>query len=55
VHHLVADVDRLAVQGEGAFDDLDGAVYAGTEAAGIGEQNFHGRIVAQSRRTVSLC
>ena len=41
VHDLVPHVDRRAVQRERALDDLDGAVDAGAEAAGIGEQDFH--------------
>jgi hypothetical protein len=45
VHHLVADVDRGAEGLDGALDDLDGAVDAGAEAAGIGEDDFHAGII----------
>jgi hypothetical protein len=36
------------VQLERALDDLDGALDAGAEAAGIGEHHFHGVIVSHS-------
>jgi len=36
VHHLVAHVDRSAEQLQRALDDLDRAINAGAEAAGIG-------------------
>ena len=36
VDHLVAHVDRGAEQIDGAFHDVDGAIDAGTETAGIG-------------------
>ena len=41
VHHLVAHVDRRAEELDRALDDVDGAVHAGAEAAGIGEQDLH--------------
>ena len=37
VDDLVAHVDRRAVAGEAQLDDLDGAVDARAETAGIGE------------------
>ena len=42
VHHLVTHVDRRAEQRDGALDDVDGAIDAGAEATGIGEQDLHG-------------
>jgi hypothetical protein len=39
VDHLVAHVDRRAEQLQRPFDDVDGAIDAGAEAAGIGEQS----------------
>ena len=41
VNDLVAHVDGSAVQADRALDDADGALDAGTEAPGIGKQNFH--------------
>ena len=41
VHHLVAHVDRRTVRLQRPFDDGDGAVDAGAETAGIGEQDVH--------------
>ena len=43
VDDLVADVDGRAVALEREIHDLDGAVHAGAEAAGIGEQHAHRR------------
>ena len=43
VHDLVAHVDRRALGFQRALDDGDGAVDAGAEAAGIGEQDVHER------------
>jgi hypothetical protein len=42
MHHLVTHVNRRTVQREGALNDLDGAINAGTKAAGFGEENLHG-------------
>ena len=42
MHHLVTHVNRRTVQRQGAFNDLDGAINAGTKAAGFGEENLHG-------------
>jgi hypothetical protein len=39
VHDLVAHVDGRAEAGDGALDDLDGAVDAGAEAARLGQQH----------------
>src|SRR5690606_31725620 len=47
VDHFVAHVDRRAQAIEGTLDDLDRAVDAGTEAAGVGEDDVHGGIVAR--------
>ena len=44
VHHLVAHVDRRAEQVDGALDDVDGAIDAGAETPGIGEQDLHARV-----------
>ena len=44
MHDLVAHVDGCAVQRQRPLDDLDGALDAGAEAAGIGEQNVHHRM-----------
>jgi hypothetical protein len=41
VHDLVAHVDRRAALLERALDDLDRALDAGAETAGIGEQDVH--------------
>ena len=41
VHDLVAHVDRRAERLQRALDDLDGAVDAGAETAGIGQQDLH--------------
>jgi hypothetical protein len=41
VHDFVAHVYRRAEQFERTLDDVDGAVNAGTETAGIGEQDLH--------------
>ena len=41
VHHFVPHVDRRAEQPDGALDDVDGAIDAGAETAGIGEQDLH--------------
>ena len=38
---FVAHVDGRAELRQGAFDDLDGAFYAGAETTGVGEQDFH--------------
>ena len=43
VHDFVAHVDRRAQRFERALDDLDRAVDAGAETAGIGEDDVHGR------------
>jgi hypothetical protein len=36
------------VEAQRALDDLDGAVDAGAETSGIGEQDLHGRIISQT-------
>ena len=41
VDHFMAHVDRCAQRFDGALDDLDGAVDAGAETTGIGEQDVH--------------
>ena len=41
VHDLVTHVDRRAEELDGAFHDVDRAVDAGAEAAGICEEDFH--------------
>ncbi|MNY51145.1 hypothetical protein D3C86_1867090 [compost metagenome] len=43
VHHFMAHVDRRAEHFQGAIDDLDRAVDAGAEAAGVGEGDLHGK------------
>ncbi len=45
VHDFVAHVDRRAERFECALDDLDRAIDAGAEAAGVGEQDLHGVIL----------
>ncbi len=55
MHHLVAHVDRRAEQLQRALDDLDGAIDAGTEAARIGKQDFHGLTVYTDRRIIIHC
>ena len=43
VHDRVINVDRIAFHDvEKLIDDVDGHVYAGTEAAGIGKNDLHG-------------
>jgi hypothetical protein len=42
VHDLVTHVDRRPVELERLFHDLDGALDAGAEAAGLGQDNAHG-------------
>ena len=42
VHDFVAHVDRRAEFLQGALDDGDGALDAGAEAAGVGEEDLHG-------------
>src|SRR6185436_3394068 len=42
VYHFVADVDGCAMKLQRALDDVNGTVYAGAEAAGIGEDDLHG-------------
>ena len=46
VHDLVAHVDRRAVLRERLLDDRDRAVDAGAEAARIGEQDVHQRLLS---------
>ena len=41
VDDLVADVDGGPESFERPLDDLDGAIDAGAEAAGVGEEDFH--------------
>ena len=41
--HFVAYVDGGTVEFQGALDDLDGAIHAGTETARIGKQDIHGQ------------
>ncbi len=48
VHHLVTHVDRRTEDIEGTVDDLDGAIHAGAEAAGIGEFDLHGGLVGDA-------
>src|SRR5690606_11346896 len=51
VHHFVTHVDRRAEHFQGPIDDLDGAIDAGAEAAGIGEFDLHaGNLGARWRR-----
>ena len=47
VHDFVAHVDRRAERFERALDDLDRAVDAGAETAGIGEEDVHAPILAR--------
>lgn len=42
VDHLVANVDRRAIAFEHAFDDIDGTIDTGAEAAWIGKEYVHG-------------
>jgi len=49
VHDLVAHVDRSAVQAQRTLDDFDGAIDAGTETTGVGEQDLHQPIIANRR------
>ena len=42
VHDFVPHVDRRAEFFQGALDDGDGALDAGAEAAGVGEEDLHG-------------
>ena len=42
VDDFMVDVDRGALEFEDAFDTFDGHVDAGTEAAGVCEEDFHG-------------
>jgi len=46
VHDLVPHVDRPAEFRECLFDDGDGAVDAGAEAARIGQEDFHDELFA---------
>jgi len=48
MHHLVPHVDRRAEQLQRTLDDIDGAVDAGAEPTGIGENDFHMRILQAS-------
>jgi hypothetical protein len=41
VDDFVPHVDRRAEQRDGAFDDVDGTVDAGTETTRVGEQDLH--------------
>ena len=41
MNDLMADIDRRAILGERAFDDLDGADYAGAETPGLGKDDSH--------------
>ena len=43
VHDLLAHVDGRAKGVQGNLDDIDGPNYAGTEAAGLQEENALGR------------
>ncbi len=45
VHDLMAHVNRRAERFERAFDDLDGAIYAGAKTTRVGEYDFHGSIL----------
>ena len=49
----MAHVDRRAEELDGALDDVDGAVHAGAEAAGIGEQDLHARFSLNASRISS--
>ena len=44
VHDLVKDVDRRALGGEDLLNRLDRHVDAGTETAGIGQNDLHRRL-----------
>ncbi len=46
VHHLVPDVDGRAEQVQRTLDDVDRAVDASAEAAGVGEQDVQGEAVS---------
>src|SRR5690242_13805812 len=48
MHDLVAYIDGLAVLLERLLDDVDGTDDAGTEAARLGEDDAHVRILVQS-------
>src|SRR5690606_27542647 len=52
VHDLVAHVDRRAQGLDGTLDDLDPAVDAGAETAGIGDDDVHG--VHSTRAALSM-
>jgi hypothetical protein len=41
MHDLMPHVNRRTEQLDGALDNFDSAINAGTEAAGIGEKNLH--------------
>ena len=41
VHNFVADINRRAQLVESAFNNLDGAIDAGTKTTGIGKQDIH--------------
>ena len=41
MHDLMEDVDRRPLELQHLVDHVDGHVDAGTEAAGIGEDDFH--------------
>ena len=45
-YFFVAHVDRRAQGFDGTLDDLDGAVDAGAETSGIGEQDVHAEITS---------
>ena len=53
VHDLVAHVDRRAEELDRALDDVDGAVHAGAEAAGIGEDDLHGARFSRNASMIS--
>jgi len=53
VHHLVAHVDRRTEQVDGAFHDVDGAIDAGAEPAGVGEQDLHASFLRRPSRMAS--
>jgi hypothetical protein len=53
VHDLVAYVDRRAEKLDGSLDDVDGPIHAGTEAAGIGEQDLHGWRFSRNASTIN--
>ena len=57
VNHLVAHVDRRTEELERPFDDVDGAIDAGTEAPRVGEQHLHQartRLAARVSRQASI-